>query len=459
MLRSLMSFALAFALITGLTVSLWAQTESQTLPEAPATTTETPAPAPAPETPAAEAPAPAPATAVPASLNPEEVFVNSEEEARALGPKNAAFMDVDKVYRAELAELVALKNEYPRANATRQAEIMQSYKEIYAKADAKRAELLNLGTAAFNEAPNRNPLVVDLLYPMVEWEYRRDNFEPSYSLFKLITEKGLLDGAELLYVYGGFSALMTMHLDDAEAWLNKADSEGKLKLFYDSFGEEREGMIERFKLQEYHETIPTYRKTWAVEQEIRKRQQEAGEADPGKKLPRVVLHTNKGDIVLELFEDDAPNTVANFISLVEREMAPGHNYYDGVPFHRVLPAFMAQGGDPSGTGMGGPGYTIKCECRKPDYRKHFRGSLSMAKTSLPDTGGSQFFLTFVPTTMLDGQHTVFGRVVEGMDVLAKIQRIDPSKEEDAEIEPDIIVKAEVLNKRDHEYKPEILSER
>ena len=129
-------------------------------------------------------------------------------------------------------------------------------------------------------------------------------------------------------------------------------------------------------------------------------------------LPRVLLKTSKGDIVLELFENEAPNTVANFIALVEK------GFYNGLTFHRVLPNFMAQGGDPTGNGSGGPGYAIACECYRPDARMHFRGSLSMAHAGR-DTGGSQFFLTFLPTRHLNGQHTCFGRVIRGMDVLAK----------------------------------------
>jgi peptidylprolyl isomerase/peptidyl-prolyl cis-trans isomerase B (cyclophilin B) len=116
----------------------------------------------------------------------------------------------------------------------------------------------------------------------------------------------------------------------------------------------------------------------------------------------------------------------------------------------VLPHFMAQGGDPKGNGSGGPGYTIYDEVDKPNYRRHFRGSLSMAKTDFPDTGGSQFFLCFTPRESLDGKHTVFGRVLEGIDVLARIQRIDPMKKEG---EPTVIEKAEVLRKREHKYLP------
>src|SRR5690606_2930191 len=130
------------------------------------------------------------------------------------------------------------------------------------------------------------------------------------------------------------------------------------------------------------------------------------------------------------------------ITLVEDQ------FYDGLTFHRVLPHFMAQGGDPNGDGSGGPGYEIPCECYKPEARMHFRGSLSMAHAGR-DTGGSQFFITFLPTAHLNGRHTVFGRVIEGLDVLDQLQRRDP--ESASAPEPDKIVKAEVLRKRDHEY--------
>ncbi|HUG68121.1 MAG TPA: peptidylprolyl isomerase [Pirellulaceae bacterium] len=150
-------------------------------------------------------------------------------------------------------------------------------------------------------------------------------------------------------------------------------------------------------------------------------------------------------MIIELYENEAPQAVGNFVSLVES------GYYDGLTFHRVLPGFMAQGGCPDGTGSGGPGYNIACECYRDDHRKHFRGTLSMAHRGR-DTGGSQFFLTFKRTSHLDGRHTVFGRVVEGLGVLAQLQRRDPSQR-GALPAPDKIVKAEVVRKRDHEYRP------
>jgi len=155
-----------------------------------------------------------------------------------------------------------------------------------------------------------------------------------------------------------------------------------------------------------------------------------------EKLPQIFLKTSKGDILLELYEDEAPNTVANYISLVEK------GFYDGTKFHRVIPGFMAQGGDPKGNGTGGPGYTIKCECVRKDHHKHDRGVISMAHAG-PNTGGSQFFITFEETPHLDGKHTVFGHVIKGMDVVDKLKI------------GDVIEKATVKQKRDHEYKPEI----
>ena len=143
--------------------------------------------------------------------------------------------------------------------------------------------------------------------------------------------------------------------------------------------------------------------------------------------------------------------MANFITLVKK------GYYDVVVFHRVLPLFMAQGGDPEGTGGGGPGYNIPDEQQAANARRHFRGSLSMANTGAPNSGGSQFFLTFVPTSYLDGRHAVFGRVLEGMDVAASLRRHNPNAP-GAKPTPDKILKAEVLRDRGHAYEFEQLPE-
>ena len=128
---------------------------------------------------------------------------------------------------------------------------------------------------------------------------------------------------------------------------------------------------------------------------------------------------NGKEIKIELYEEAAPNTVANFEKLANSE------FYDGVIFHRVIPGFVAQGGDPTGTGMGGPGYTIKCETDGNPH-KHVAGALSMAHAG-KDTGGSQFFIVHEPQPHLDGVHTVFGQVIEGMDTVLSIQQGDAMK--------------------------------
>ncbi|WP_162393742.1 peptidylprolyl isomerase [Deinococcus kurensis] len=139
--------------------------------------------------------------------------------------------------------------------------------------------------------------------------------------------------------------------------------------------------------------------------------------EPGKSY-RAVLETSKGRIVVELFADDAPVTVNSFAYLLR------HHYYDGIKFHRVIDGFMAQAGDPTGTGAGGPGYDFEDEPN--DHRHRCKGILSMANRG-PNTNGSQFFITFVDTPHLDGRHTVFGKVVEGLDVLDRLTRIEPGR--------------------------------
>ena len=132
-------------------------------------------------------------------------------------------------------------------------------------------------------------------------------------------------------------------------------------------------------------------------------------------MSSATLHTSEGSIELELYRDDAPKTVENFVKLAQ------DGFYEGVIFHRVIPDFMIQGGDPTGTGMGGPGYEFEDE-----FNEHrvARGALAMANAG-PNTNGSQFFIvTAEATPWLDGKHTVFGRVTSGMDVVDRISDVD-----------------------------------
>ena len=153
-------------------------------------------------------------------------------------------------------------------------------------------------------------------------------------------------------------------------------------------------------------------------------------------LPQIQIQTERGNMTIEMFEDDAPNTVANMISLIEK------GYYDGLNFHRVIADFMIQGGCPEGSGTGGPGYNFDDEFTA-ERRHDNAGVLSMANAG-PRTNGSQFFITHGPTPHLDGKHTVFGKVTDGLEVVNEIQQ------------GDFMDKVVVLQKRDHVYEVETI---
>jgi peptidylprolyl isomerase len=153
------------------------------------------------------------------------------------------------------------------------------------------------------------------------------------------------------------------------------------------------------------------------------------------KSTKVKLETNQGDIIIKLY-DDMPITAGNFKELVEE------GFYDGILFHRVIDGFMIQGGDPTGTGMGGPGYKIKDEFTHKGGNKNNRGTISMANAG-PNTGGSQFFINLADNNYLDSKHPVFGEVVEGMDVVDRIAKVQTDGN-DRPLEPVLIQKASVM---------------
>ena len=254
---------------------------------------------------------------------------------------------------------------------------------------------------------------------MLQSALQADNPKKTLSLVQTLDDAGKAN--EELLLTGATAAMITSELDLAEKFLKAAEEAG----------------VSADKIASLQKAIDHEHPKVDSEMAARAAEEKADD------LPRVKIETTKGTIIVELFENEAPNTVANFISLVES------HFYDGTPFHRVIPQFMAQGGDPTGTGTSGPGYTIDCECELPNARKHFLGSLSMAHAG-KNTGGSQFFLTFRPTEHLDGRHTVFGRVIKGLDILPKITRTEGPQ---ARPTQDKIISAEVIRKRDHAYEP------
>ena len=349
----------------------------------------------------------------------------AEKPADPNKPAAAAFNKTFGEWKELLKELRQVKVKYQSAPEAEHKALQDQWNALVEKGNAMLVQLQDAGLKAYQEAPNEDPQLTRFLVKLAADAADRDDYDPALTI-----SQALIDGkCEDKTIYGpaALAAFATANFDQAIEWVKLARESGNVPE----------------PLSNPSLDLADYKKLWEKEQELRAKEAEKND------LPRVKLQTSKGDIVIELFEDQAPNTVANFISLVES------GFYNDKIFHRVLKNFMAQGGCPKGDGTGGPGYEIACECYTPEARMHFRGTLSMAHAGR-DTGGSQFFLTFLPTPHLNGRHTAFGRVVEGMDVLPRLQKIDPMAASDKS--PDKIITAEVVRKRDHEYKPKKVGE-
>jgi cyclophilin family peptidyl-prolyl cis-trans isomerase len=354
--------------------------------------------------------------------------------------KKEEFAAINKEWTELIANLGALKSEYATStDSARKAEIRKQYEPGLEKAKGLEGKVVAAAEAAYAEAPNSDPNVIQILLGTLYDKVGHDDYEPAFRVGKLLMDHkcASLDVPAL----AGVAAYCVNEYDLAGTWLRAAQESGPVKLpngttVANSFAKICQMMPKRH-FANYPEMLELTKAGWDKEQKIREAEAKAND------LPRVLLKTSAGDIEVELFENEAPNSVLNFITLVDKD------FYKNVKFHRVLPGFMAQGGDPKGDGTGGPGYTIPDECKRPDHRLHFRGSLSMAHSSLPDSNGSQFYICFEPTTYLDGKHTVFGRVVRGMEVLAKLKRRDP--EEETVGAADTILEAKVIRRRAHPY--------
>ena len=338
-----------------------------------------------------------------------------------------------------------------QADATQRDAIDAQLANLRGEADDLVDQIVDAALRVYQAAPAAHPEVNQTLLAIVQFFLLGDRqgdggdqYEKALPPIQTLLDAGAGQQWPYLWLWGGVAAFCTSEFDLAEQFFNEAQAAGQLGTSPPSRDPEDPQSKLWQTAQQYRKNLPSLKKFWEQEQQLR-----AAEAEADN-LPRVKLATTKGDVVIELFENEAPQAVASFLSLVKK------GFYDGVVFHRVLPGFMAQGGDPTGTGSGGPGYSIRCECYAPNLRRHFRGSLSMAHAGR-DTGGSQFFLTFVPTTFLDGRHTVFGRVVEGIDHASAIKRRDPQGPNPPQ--PDKILKAEVLRDRGHEYNFARLPER
>ncbi len=351
------------------------------------------------------------ATAV-ASAFEAPVGVQDEEVVKQFDANAAQFQSL-------ITKANQLAESFGTASVEERPAIQAEYKTVTEQIEQSLEPLKRSALAAYKVTGESNKAVSDMLLRIAGTEMEKDNFQGILEITTPLIENG--NESDGLFMVAGMGAYGTNQFEFAKQYWTKSQEKGTLPA----------------EFTRYFNSLDDLIVSWKNEQEVR-RKDAAGEP-----LPIVSLETSDGEIIIELFENQAPETVGNFISLVEK------GFYDGLSFHRVLPQFMAQGGCPDGSGSGGPGYKIFCECYREDYRHHFAGTLSMAHAG-KDTGGSQFFLTFLPTTHLDGKHTAFGRVVEGWDVLHKIRRIDPGQPGP---EPDKIIRAKVLRKRNHEYVP------
>ncbi|WP_237564759.1 peptidylprolyl isomerase [Blastopirellula marina] len=422
MLRKLKQSMWLGSMILALTALRW-------LPSAHADEAEAPiAPPTAAEKAAEDKVTPAVETKPAAEMPAQEEEAQEAKPAPKPGEKSAAFVKKFSEWKTLLAKLRGLQEEYRLADEDELVAIHKEYDETLDQGEKMMVEIKKSAVAAFEEAPGVNNDAVNFMILSGHDAQKKDKNNEAYKIGRTLIDHGIENGP--IYSMTIRSAFGADRFDEAVEVLEKA-VEYKKTSGDEKFAPSEEALGEA-------QAATVYRDYWKKEQEIRALEAEADD------LPRVRLTTDKGEIVIELFENEAPQTVANFISLVKK------GFYDGLSFHRVLENFMAQGGDPKGDGTGGPGYNIFCECYKPNFRRHFSGTLSMAHAGR-DTGGSQFFLTFRPTPGLDGKHTAFGRVIEGMDVLTDIQRRDPEALDAAT--PDKIIKAEVIRDRGHDYKP------
>jgi cyclophilin family peptidyl-prolyl cis-trans isomerase len=396
------------------------------------------------------------------------------QDPKALAAANAAFQEKFNEFKTALRDIEKLRAEYQAANEADRKKLNEKLAAAGAHTQSIVNAMVETAMEAYRLAPNADPQVTEVLVAVAKHyaigrqsgpgESNRQNpddpyypidggdqYELALPIIKLLIDNGATE--KQLFVWGFLSAFMTNDYPLAKEYLKKAGESGALEDLMKSSQKSAQESPEGGLTQVVAHLVTTsagsleeYEQLWEKEKAIRDAEAKADD------LPRVKLTTSKGEITIELFENEAPQSVANFLTLVK------DGFYDGVTFHRVLPKFMAQGGDPTGEGSGGPGYSIRGEASVPNHRKHFRGTLSMAHSGHPDSGGSQFFLTFVPTPHLNGRHTAFGRVVEGIEVLSDLQRRSAQHQQNP-APADRIIKAEVVRDRGHEYKFDKLPER
>lgn len=395
-------------------------------------------------------------------IRSEQALVNDKPLADA-AQAAAVFQQKFDEYKNALRDVEKLNIAFQTADEAEKKKLNEQLSGQVAHLQSLVNAMVEAAEAAYRAAPNKDPKISELLVAVVKYYTLGrqtgpaegdgndpfipidggDQYERALPIIKLLIDGG--NPNKQLYALGFVAAFMNNDYALAKQYLDVASENGVFQEIAeasrkDPKSDPEAGLMQNLVMQIESSAarLKEYPELWEKEQKIREAEAKADD------LPRVKLITSKGEIVVELFENEAPQTVANFLTLVKE------GFYNDSPFHRVLSGFMAQGGAKTADGQGGPGYTIACECYRPDYRRHFRGTLSMAHAGR-DTGNSQFFITFVPTSHLNGKHTAFGRVIEGMEVLGDLQRRSPIHQPNPP-QSDKIIKAEVIRDRGHEYK-------
>ncbi|MEM7479431.1 MAG: peptidylprolyl isomerase [Planctomycetota bacterium] len=302
-----------------------------------------------------------------------------------------------------------------------------AWNEIYPRADKAFYEMLLAAAKEFAEAPAQKASTANWLFRICSEEVEADRFEGILPVLEiLVKDRPEFNEAQRLLGITCFA------LAEYER--------GKESI--DFLAKQLETPEQMAFIRDNLDDLIAQR-----EREYAKRKKDA---DPNNPVPRVLIRTTKGDIEVELFENEAPETVGNFISLVES------GEYDHKPFGTGMKHFLVQGG---GDDFGEPPYTIVSERSKPEARDFYRGTLGMALSGVPPKANSayaQFFFALMPNPELNKNYTAFGRVVKGLEVMSALTKIDPTKEkkeDEVKEEPDEIIEMTILRKRDHEYKP------
>jgi cyclophilin family peptidyl-prolyl cis-trans isomerase len=375
---------------------------------------------PAADAPASDAPSEEPALSETTAASAE---TPTEPEAPQAPPKTpqelmdeyAQAMGAFQQHRQQINVLVAARP----SDAEGQKQWQDQVDDMARKSNELMARVTQTASAAF-EANDKDQDLAKFLVVLAMKSSASDLLEDAARLSSMLTDHGILEKQLLDTAYS--SQLELGNFDLAEKYLQLAEEKGLLT----DNGKAIKPKVALMRAP--------------VEKEMERRAREASADD----LPRVLFHTNRGDIVIELFEDDCPNAVASVIKLVES------GYYNGKSFFRVAPGFGASTGCEKGDGTGNPGYWLAPELKKDDIRPHLRGTVSMLRTPAGVNAGQLFFTyRMLTTSKLNGVNEVVGRVIEGLDVVSRLRRADPMQSADLQL--DRILDAQVLRKRNHKY--------